>query len=767
MDITPAPRLLSVLGEIELDEWQCLAEIIDNSFDAFLKMKRAGKSPSPGGWRVDVELPTDQGPNGKVLISDNGPGMSKEQLQNSLRAGFSSNDKYSNLGLFGMGFNVATARLGMRTTVKTSTAEGNFWNSVTVDFDKLIRANNFEAEEGVEEKISPHEHGTTVEVSVLRDSRAKFLQLNTKLIQKKLENVYSFLLDKEGFSLYLNGQQLHPRKACVWGEGRSTATTLGGTTQNVPAQIKLDFPLTPVSVCKACDSHKLESNQEQECECGGSEFTVLERRIHGWIGVQRYLHPSEYGIDFLRNGRKILTFDKRLFSWRDPNDPNSSESIEYPSELAHQGGRIVGEIHVDHIEVVYTKDAFEFKSTDWATMVRLIRGDGPIRPKIARNAGYQENLTPLARLVRAFAKNNPGTEFLHIGDGKVALHVQAREWGQKFHEGDPEYQDDSKWWEAAENHDRLSISDKQDSGGDDVPDIFDDFPNPPEPETEEVGDKSFEQLSVNDQLSQLESVSSLDSSLSVKSVFIGGTNMGVATRILSSSAPKHVRHFVGSVRLIFGKKNSINVFVNALSPIFLKRGYEIGQYVAVEIASVMSQRIGDTSSNGKEQVINSLFNAGFVAASGDQNEVRAEVQKFFQDVTQAMSEDDGLNPAAVMPHLRKLDEQELRDSFAMANPNGTLDFSDRSIFGYFTPTLITQLAISSPETLLNGRVLTRDITSSGLGEQTKRIFAWETTADLIRLGAFLKDPQPNHNVIKDAQTSLERVRKLLNTGDFE
>ena len=44
-DLTPDPRVLQILGEINLDQWKCLAELIDNSADAFIKLKshrRAG-----------------------------------------------------------------------------------------------------------------------------------------------------------------------------------------------------------------------------------------------------------------------------------------------------------------------------------------------------------------------------------------------------------------------------------------------------------------------------------------------------------------------------------------------------------------------------------------------------------------------------------------------------------------------------------------------------------------------------------------------------
>lgn len=49
MDITPSPRILRMLGEIEFDEWQCIAELIDNAFDDFTDLWQSGTS-----WPVAI-----------------------------------------------------------------------------------------------------------------------------------------------------------------------------------------------------------------------------------------------------------------------------------------------------------------------------------------------------------------------------------------------------------------------------------------------------------------------------------------------------------------------------------------------------------------------------------------------------------------------------------------------------------------------------------------------------------------------------------------
>jgi Histidine kinase-, DNA gyrase B-, and HSP90-like ATPase len=66
----------------------------------------------------------------QVWVTDNGRGMDLGRLNNALRAGWSEHLRYGQLGLFGTGFNIATARLGNVTTVRTTRAGDPEWISV-------------------------------------------------------------------------------------------------------------------------------------------------------------------------------------------------------------------------------------------------------------------------------------------------------------------------------------------------------------------------------------------------------------------------------------------------------------------------------------------------------------------------------------------------------------------------------------------------------------------------------------------------------------
>ena len=102
-DITPSPRVLRMLGQIEFKPWQCLAELIDNSIDSFLEGRRKAMILEP---EITVSLPSQaqlRAGSGKIRVVDNGIGMVSETLQQAVKAGYSGNDPVEKLGLFGMG----------------------------------------------------------------------------------------------------------------------------------------------------------------------------------------------------------------------------------------------------------------------------------------------------------------------------------------------------------------------------------------------------------------------------------------------------------------------------------------------------------------------------------------------------------------------------------------------------------------------------------------------------------------------------------------
>ncbi|MEA3033596.1 MAG: hypothetical protein QOH86_1612, partial [Sphingomonadales bacterium] len=317
-DLQPDPRLLPMLGEIDLDPWRCIAELVDNSVDGFLNAKRAG-APVDAPL-VEITLPVKPLADSRIAVHDNGPGMDSATLERAVRAGYSGNAPLDSLGLFGMGFNIATARLGATTTVWSTRAGDDLVHGVRIDFADLRSRRSFRTPHLVQSKADPTAHYTRVEITNLKpEQRNEIARASEqRTIRSMLARSYASMLRSGGdpihFSLKVNDVKLDGKRHCVWGEDR-TVTVPGVGIVSAFRSFDHRLPIGSV-VCDNCLASMLEIDLDDgRClGCGRNDsLHRRERRIRGWLGLQRYLSTTDYGIDFIRNGRKIEIANKELF----------------------------------------------------------------------------------------------------------------------------------------------------------------------------------------------------------------------------------------------------------------------------------------------------------------------------------------------------------------------------------------------------------------------------------------------------------------------
>lgn len=453
IDLTPSPRVLRMLGQIEFKPWQCLAELIDNAVDAFLAMEPSTRPAFP---QVNVEVSSVNDIKagvGVIEVADNGPGMSTQKLQDAVRAGFSSNNSVDKLGLFGMGFNVATARLGHRTELWTTRPEDDYWTGVRIDFDEMERSGSFHAPALRRRKMSGEDgaHGTKIVISKVERERALYLRSGQggKATRAKLSRVYNRIMRDIQLEVIVCGAALEPREFCVWGANRSVETKTAEAGR-VPARLEVDVDLGVRPYCGECWYWLLDG--ETKCPVCGQEssVTLRPRRISGWLGIQRYFDQTDYGIDLIRNGRVIEERSKVFFNWTKPD--SGEDVVEYPLEQTHWGGRIVGELNIDFVPLAsHQKDAFDKACAEWRQVVSAVHGDGPILPKLRESLGYPGRAeSPLSRLHAAFRRGSPpGVKHLVPGDSRgQGINEEPKRWAHLFYSGDAAYQSDEPWWEA-------------------------------------------------------------------------------------------------------------------------------------------------------------------------------------------------------------------------------------------------------------------------------------------------------------------------------
>jgi hypothetical protein len=441
VDITPHPRILQVLGEIEFAPWQCIAELIDNAIDGFLGAKREG---------VGIAAPSVSVSFGKdyVSVRDNGLGMDLETLELAVKAGWSSQENFGSLGLYGVGFNIATARLGNKTTIWTTRAGDDQWYGLIIDLPQLSKVKNYSLDVRSRPKSHNSQSGTEVEIQRIRSDWGELL-LNKNWLRSnvtdKLARIYGTMLRKLspkpiGFSLKVNDQYVPAWEHCVWPVEREVFRKNEGMVR--PLQ---EFDISfGVKYLQVSTGELLESSEGID----PLDIREIPQRVYGWLGVQRYVDEKEYGIDILRNGRKIEVSCKELFFWED--------ELEYPiDEQRYRRGRLVGEVHLDHGYVHYTKHRFEREHYSWQQLVKVVKNNQPLTKRTERH--FQGvNTSPLGVLFRTFRRNSPHPG----GTWKSILFIsnndQARKWADLWRKGVVEYHDEDKWKQALEDSDAVA-----------------------------------------------------------------------------------------------------------------------------------------------------------------------------------------------------------------------------------------------------------------------------------------------------------------------
>ncbi len=130
-DITPSPhRLLESLRDVGYDFVTAVADIVDNSITA-------------GARRISVEIAHQEGPP-TVTVADDGHGMTRSRLVESLRLGSMREYESDDLGKFGLGLKTASLSQCRCLTVATRHSPTNFRvSAATLDLDSVASVNRW------------------------------------------------------------------------------------------------------------------------------------------------------------------------------------------------------------------------------------------------------------------------------------------------------------------------------------------------------------------------------------------------------------------------------------------------------------------------------------------------------------------------------------------------------------------------------------------------------------------------------------------------
>ncbi len=165
-DFTPDPKVLIALTHTPMLPLDALCELIDNAIDGFTAAKIQGRPVDRP--HISITLPTRRNiadNTGSLRVVDNGPGMSPDIAEQAIRAGFSGNNPYDSLGLFGMGFNISTGKIGRVTRFRTARHEDQDCIDTCIDLESINASKDYRLPVTETEKPENFAHGTIIEIS--------------------------------------------------------------------------------------------------------------------------------------------------------------------------------------------------------------------------------------------------------------------------------------------------------------------------------------------------------------------------------------------------------------------------------------------------------------------------------------------------------------------------------------------------------------------------------------------------------------------------
>lgn len=457
-DFTPDPKVLIALTHTPMLPLDALCELIDNAIDSFQAARLTGiKIENP---LISIELPRNSDLNknaGVIRIRDNGPGMTAEMAEKSIRAGFSGNNSYDSLGLFGMGFNIATGKLGKVTRLLTVRKDEQQAIEVVIDLEKINQSKDYHLPVSSVNKPREISHGTVIEVCQWWPEGNANSQFVKRLIHYGLPKVrselgrrYATVLSKREIRILVNGEPCEAFEHCVWGSNRYVERKGHG---QIHARYDFDHIIGVQRRCGNCTA--LITDEMIECpSCKSSNIRSVEEKVKGWVGIQRFDDSTEYGIDLIRNGRAIRIAEKTAFF--EFVDEFKKTIMDYPIDGPY--GRIAGEVHLNHVPVDFLKQDFQRSSPEWQRAISYLRGDSSLQPS---QPGTDQNKSYIYKLYQGYRRvRKPGKADLYMGywdrdsnEPKRISRDVEKEYYQKFSEKLPGYYDDSEWWKLVEQAD--------------------------------------------------------------------------------------------------------------------------------------------------------------------------------------------------------------------------------------------------------------------------------------------------------------------------
>jgi hypothetical protein len=373
----------------------------------------------------------------------------------------------------------------------------------------------------------------------------------------------------------------------------------------------------------------------------------------------------------------------------------------------------VGEIHLDHVPVTYTKDSFDTSDRGWHSTVRILRGEGPLLPTKARTLGYPENNSPLAKLHRGYRRNDPGASYLTPGNGKTRF--DNPDWIKAFNKGTRGFQSDQKWWEAVVEHDALVAEAKRrseesaEAGREIAEDPTKEFLTEPEPQDagqpEEAPREPLSESALGERLKRKSTkMAELNGDFSAAGVPGRAVHLEVfevhGERVTTPDGRRAPVWFMGV-------KGGFDAFVDVDHPHFATFADEPTDLVLMELAQHMIVR----SQGGIPPTISSVFHElkdRYLSSHAiDPNKLIPEATQLMRDIQERMIPCVRDNPSrpwenALVEYERHMAANRIVET--LRTPNADSAVYSGQYLGFVPPSVVSRIVEEWPEAFFDGHL---------------------------------------------------------------
>jgi hypothetical protein len=244
-DLTPDPKVLIALTHTPMQPLDALCELIDNAIDSFQAAELQGTPVEHPIITIDLPRMAEitRGA-GIIRVRDNGIGLTRDMAEKAIKAGFSGNNPYDSLGLFGMGFNISTGKMGRRTKFFTARRDEETAIEVIVDLEEIQRRGSYSVPFVRREKPQGFEQGTEVEISgwwpegnANSGFVKKLVQYGMPVVRREIGRRYATVLKNRNIRIVINGEHCEPYEHCIWDDSRYVERRNHG---QIPAVFRFD-----------------------------------------------------------------------------------------------------------------------------------------------------------------------------------------------------------------------------------------------------------------------------------------------------------------------------------------------------------------------------------------------------------------------------------------------------------------------------------------------------------------------------------------------